>query len=217
MIILGLTGSIGMGKSTAAKMFAQAGAPVFDADETVHRLYAPGGAAAALVGEAFPGSLDAEGGVDREALRTILRRDKSGFARLEAIVHPLVARERRRFLDHARRRGVEVAVLDIPLLFETGGERLCDAVAVVSAPAEAQRQRVLARRGMTEEEFTAILARQVPDSVKRARADFVIDTSGAFSNTRLQIASILRSLKRRARRRGRLTTGRLKMGRRRAG
>jgi dephospho-CoA kinase len=203
MIILGLTGSIGMGKSTAAKMFAQAGAPVFDADETVHRLYAPGGAAAAAVGEAFPGSLGPDGGVDRKALSALLKKEAGGFARLEAIVHPLVARERKRFLDQARRRGVEVAVLDIPLLFETGGERAVDLVAVVSAPPEIQRERVLSRPGMTEESFKAILARQVPDSDKRARADFVIDTSGSFSRTRLQIAGILRSLKRRAQRRGR--------------
>lgn len=200
MIVLGLTGGIGMGKSTAARMFAEAGVPVFDADATVHELYAPGGEAAIAVGEAFPGSLNREGGVDRDALRDVLRKHPDRFAELEAIVHPLVARERRRFLDRARRRGAAIALVDVPLLFETGGDRRVDFVAVVSAPPEVQRARVLSRAGMTEEAFQAILARQVPDAEKRARADFVIDSSGSFSSTRLQIAGILRGLRRRAKR-----------------
>jgi dephospho-CoA kinase len=167
-IILGLTGSIGMGKSTAGRMFVEAGVPVFDADRTVHELYAPGAAAAAAIGEAFPGSLGPDGAVDRRALRIILEREPGGFARLEAIVHPLVARERRRFLDRARRRGAELVVLDVPLLFETGGDRSVDAVAVVSAPADVQRERVLSRPGMTATALAAILARQLPDGDRPA-------------------------------------------------
>ncbi len=198
MMTVGLTGSIGMGKSTAARMFADAGVPVFDADAVVHELYAPGGAGAAAIAEAFPAARAADGGVDRAALRTIVQADPQAFRRLEAVVHPLVARERREFLARARRRGVDLVVLDIPLLFETGGEEGMDAVVVVSASPEVQRRRVLGRPGMTPDALDAILARQVPDAVKRASADYVIDTSGSLLGTRLQIARILRSLRRRA-------------------
>jgi dephospho-CoA kinase len=198
MMIVGLTGSIGMGKSTAARMFAEAGVPVFDADAVVHELYAPGGAGAAAIAEAFPAARYADGGVDRAALRAIVQADPTAFAWLEQIVHPLVARERRSFLDRARRRGADLVVLDIPLLFETGGEDKVDAVVVVSAPPDVQRRRVLARPGMTAEALDAILARQVPDAVKRERADYVIDTGGSLLGARLQITRILRSLRRRA-------------------
>lgn len=168
---LGLTGSIGMGKSTAAQMFRDLGHPVWDADEAVHRLYAPGGAAVAKVASAFPGVWK-DGGIDRSALRPALALDPSGFARLEAIVHPLVAADRAAFI--ARHADAPIVVLDIPLLFENGSEAEMDGVAVVSAPAEVQRARVLARPGMTEAGLQMILSRQMPDAEKRARADWVI-------------------------------------------
>jgi dephospho-CoA kinase len=198
MIIVGLTGSIGMGKSTAAAMFADEGVPVFDADAAVHELYAPGGAGAAAIGKIFPAALGPDGGVDRRALRAAVQPDPRAFAKLESLVHPLVARERRSFLERARRRGADVAVLDIPLLYETGGEERVDAVVVVSAPPDVQRRRVLARSGMTDAVLDTILARQVPDAIKRARADYVIDTGGSLLGVRLQITRILRSLRRRA-------------------
>lgn len=201
MIVVGLTGSIGMGKSTAATMFADLRVPVFDADAVVHKLYAPGGAAARAIAAAFPGATAPDGGVDRIALRAIVQNDPQAFERLEAIVHPLVARERRSFLRRARRKHAQVVILDIPLLFETGGVTGVDAVVVVSAPEAVQRDRVLGRPGMTDAAFRAIKARQVPDSEKRARADHVIDTSGSLAHTRSQIRSILRALKRRAKRR----------------
>ncbi|RZJ93851.1 MAG: dephospho-CoA kinase, partial [Brevundimonas sp.] len=179
MIILGLTGSIGMGKSTTADMFAEAGAVVWNADEAVHRLYAPGGAAVGPVGEAFPGVV-VDGAVDRARLAEALGRDDRAFKRLEAIVHPLVAAGRLNDLAAAKAQGVRLVVLDIPLLYETGGEALVDAVVVVTAPAEVQRARVLARPGMTAERFEAILARQVPDAEKRRRADFIVDTGGGL-------------------------------------
>lgn len=168
---LGLTGSIGMGKSTAAGMFRALGHPVWDADAAVHRLYAPGGAAVAPVAAAFPGTFS-DGGIDRGLLRAALGADAAAFARLEAIVHPLVAADRAAFIAaHAQ---APIVVLDIPLLFETGAEGALDGVAVVSAPADVQRARVLARPGMTEENFRLILSRQMPDAEKRARADWVI-------------------------------------------
>ncbi|MGD2134061.1 MAG: dephospho-CoA kinase [Maricaulaceae bacterium] len=204
MIIVGLTGSIGMGKSTVAQMFADMGVPVFSADDEVHRLYEPGGAGARAVGAAFPSVLTKEGGVDRAKLSALVRKDEEAFAQLEAIVHPLVGARRRRFLRRARLRGEEVAVLDVPLLFETGGDKRVDAVVVVSAPAEIQHERVLRRPGMTEAVLEAILARQTPDSIKRARADHVISTAGSFAATRAQVARVLRALKRRAARNGRL-------------
>ena len=169
--LLGLTGGIGMGKSTASAMFRDLGHPVWDADAAVHDLYAPGGAAVAPVAAAFAGTM-CDGGIDRAALRQALAADPAGFQRLEAIVHPLVAAERADFI--ARQADTPIVVLDIPLLYETGAERGMDGVAVVSAPAAVQRARVMARPGMTEENFRLILSRQMPDSEKRKRADWVI-------------------------------------------
>jgi dephospho-CoA kinase len=187
--VLGLTGSIGMGKSTTAQMFREAGVPVWDADAAVHRLYAPGGAAVAPVAELVPEARGADGGIDRAVLRARIAADPGLIAALNARVHPLVAEDRAAFLAVTR---APVVVLDIPLLFETGAAALCDAVAVVSAPAEAQRARVLAR-GLSEAEFQTILARQMPDAEKRARADFVIDTS-AFETARAGVAAVLRAI-----------------------
>lgn len=169
--LLGLTGGIGMGKSTASQMFRDLGHPVWDADAAVHRLYAPGGAAVAPVAAAFPGVLR-DGAVDRGLLKARLAADPAGFARLEGIVHPLVAADRAEFV--AAQAGAPLVVLDIPLLFEGGSQAGMDGVAVVSAPAAVQRARVLARPGMTEADFQMILSRQMPDANKRARADWVI-------------------------------------------
>lgn len=191
MILLGLTGSIGMGKSTVAGMFREAGVPAFSADEAVHRLYS--GRAVPAVEAAFPGVVR-DGVVDREALTRAVLGNPEALARLESIVHPLVREEESAFIDDARRSGVTVAVLDIPLLYETGGEKRVDRVVVVSAPADIQRKRVLARPGMTSEKLERILARQVPDAEKRARADFVIDTSGSFDDTHRQVAEIIARL-----------------------
>ena len=168
---LGLTGGIGMGKSTAAQMFRDLGHPVWDADAAVHRLYAPGGDAVAPVAAAFAGVLK-DGGIDRAALRLVLADSPDGFQTLERIVHPLVAADRAAFI--ARHDAAPIVVLDIPLLYETGAERGMDGVAVVSAPPAIQRARVMARPGMTEENFQMILSRQMPDADKRARADWVI-------------------------------------------
>ena len=176
MILLGLTGSIGMGKSTAAQALRRLGVPVHDADAAVHRLLAPGGRAVAAVLAAFPDVGTPEGGIDRRALGTRVFGDAAALKRLEAILHPLVGAAKRRFLAAAARRRRRLVVLDIPLLFETGGERACDAVLVVSAPAFLQRQRVLARPGMTPEQFQAILAKQLPDAAKRRRTPYVIST-----------------------------------------
>lgn len=171
--LLGLTGSIGMGKTTTAQMFRDAGIPVWDADAAVHRLYGPGGAAAAPVAALCPEAAGPDG-IDRAALKRWIAADKTALERLEKVVHPLVARDRARFIaDNAEE---PLIVLDIPLLFETGADRLCDATLVVSAPPEAQRARVLARPGMTETQFRTILARQMPDAEKRARATHVIET-----------------------------------------
>ena len=188
MFILGLTGSVGMGKSATAKMFAEEGVPVSDADAVVHRLYE--GEAVAPIEAAFPGTT-AGGKVDRMKLGERVIGQPEEMRRLEAIVHPLVAAARDAFLAAAERSGAPVAVLDIPLLYETGGDTLCDAVVVVSAPPEMQRERVLARPGMTEAKFTAILAKQTPDAEKRARADFVVDTSQGFDVARAQVRDIL--------------------------
>ena len=193
MIRLGLTGSIGMGKSTTAKMFEAQGAPVFDADAEVHRLYAIGGAAVDPVEAAFPGSVRG-GAIDREALAGQVVGKPEALARLEAIVHPLVAAARERFLDEAESAGHAVAVLDIPLLFEAEREDEVDAIAVVSAPHHIQRARVLERPGMTLERFEALNARQVPDAEKRARADFVIDTGRGLEPAREQVRLILAEL-----------------------
>ncbi|MFD1795114.1 dephospho-CoA kinase [Paracoccus aurantiacus] len=170
---LGLTGSIGMGKSTAGRMFVDLGYPLWDADAAVHRLYAQGGAAVRPVGEAFPGAVS-EGAIDRERLKSLLANDSKGLQKLERIVHPLVAADREEFVDAARHRGDQIVVLDIPLLFETGADAQMDGVAVVSTSAQLQRERVMAREGMTEQTFAMILSRQMPDDQKRARADWII-------------------------------------------
>ena len=188
MFVLGLTGSLGMGKSATAKMFAEEGVPVHDADAAVHDLYE--GAAASLIEAAFPGTT-AAGKVDRDKLAERVLGDSAALEKLEAIVHPLVRRTEQAFLDEAARKGARAAVLDIPLLFETGGDGRCDAVVVVSAPPEIQRARVFERPGMTEQKFAAILAKQMPDADKRARADFVVDTSRGFDAARTQVRDIL--------------------------
>ena len=190
MILLGLTGSIGMGKSTTTAMFADLGAVVWNADDAVHRLYAPGGAAVGPVNEAFPGVV-VDGAVDRTLLAEALGKDDTAFRRLEAIVHPLLAQRRVADLGAARTAGVKLAVLDIPLLFETGGDRAVDAVVVVTADPAIQAERVLARSGMTRERFDAILARQMPDAEKRARADFVIDTGRGLEAARAEVEAIV--------------------------
>jgi dephospho-CoA kinase len=188
MFVLGLTGSLGMGKSTTARFFAEEGVPVHDADAVVHRLY--DGEAAAAIEAAFPGTTTA-GKVDREKLAARVLGDVGALTRLEAIVHPLVQEAERRLLAEAEARGEKVAVLDIPLLFETGGEERVDAVVVVSAPADVQRARTLERPGMTVDKLDAILARQMPDHEKRRRADFVVDTSRGFEAARAEVRAIL--------------------------
>ena len=188
MFILGLTGSLGMGKSTTAKFFAEEGVPVHDADAVVHRLYE--GEAAAPIEAAFPGSTRG-GKVDRAKLGERVLGDPAALKKLEAIVHPLVAAARERFLAEAARSGAEVAVLDIPLLYETGGEARCDAVVVVTAPAEMQRARVFERPGMSEEKLAALTAKQLPDAEKRARADFIVDSGQGFEAARRQVREIL--------------------------
>ena len=193
MIIVGLTGSIGMGKSTTSAMFADEGAAVWNADDAVHQLYAAGGAAVVPVGEAFPGVV-VDGAVDRTRLAEALGRDDTAFKRLERIVHPLVAAGRLEDLARAEAQGVRLAVLDIPLLFETGGDAAMDAVVVVSADADIQRERVLARPGMTPERFAAILERQTPDAEKRRRADFVIDTGRGLDAARVQVRRIVETV-----------------------
>jgi dephospho-CoA kinase len=191
MFILGLTGSLGMGKSTTAGFFAEAGVPVHDADAVVHRLYE--GEAAPAIEAAFPGTT-VGGKVDRSRLATRVVDNPEALRRLEAIVHPLVSEAKERFLREAQARGAKVAVLDIPLLFETGGDQRVDAVVVVSAPGDVQRQRVLERPGMTPEKLDALLARQLADSEKRQRADFVVDTSQGFDAARAQVQAILRAV-----------------------
>jgi dephospho-CoA kinase len=191
MIVLGLTGSIGMGKSTTAKMFADAGIPVHDSDEAVHRLYA--GAAAPLVEKAFPGTVK-DGVVDRTALAAKVLGNPSALKMLESIIHPLVRADADAFLARHRAAGAPLAVLDIPLLFETGGRDRVDKVVVVSAPAEIQRERVLARPGMSAEKFENILARQVPDAEKRQRADFVVDTGQGLEVARQAVEQIVAAL-----------------------
>ena len=183
---LGLTGSIGMGKSTTARLFAEEGCAVWDADAAVHRLYAPGGAAVAPIADAFPAAV-LDGAIDRGRLREIIRHDPEALGRIEAIVHPLVAQDRADFIATSQ---ADVTVLDIPLLYETGGVGDLDAVAVVSAPPEEQRVRVLARGTMSAAEFESILARQVPDAEKRARADYVIETD-SLDHARTQVRDVL--------------------------
>jgi dephospho-CoA kinase len=194
MKVVGLTGSIAMGKSETAKMFAALGVPVFDSDAIVHRLYAQGGAAVAPVGRAFPGAIR-EGAVDRAALSAVLARDETLLSRLEAIVHPLVRAEQERFLAACRSEGHTLALLDIPLLFETGREKDIDAVVVVSAPADIQRARALARPGMTDVKLAAILGRQMPDAEKRRRADFIVDSGQGLDHAFAQVRRIVQSLR----------------------
>jgi dephospho-CoA kinase len=188
MLILGLTGSIGMGKSTTAKLFAEAGVPVYDADAAVHRLYE--GEAVPLIEAAFPGTT-VNGKVDRARLSAQVVHDPAAIKRLEAIVHPLLGASRQKFLEDAERSCAPVAVVDVPLLYETGGEKRVDAVVVVTTTAENQRQRILARDNMTEEKLDAILARQLPDAEKRRRADFLVDTSRGIDPVRARIRDIL--------------------------
>lgn len=195
MLVIGLTGSVGMGKSATAKIFAEAGVPVHDADAAVHRLYA--GEAVAAIEAAFPG-VTHEGKVDRDRLAQRVINDTAALRRLEAIVHPLVRRDEERFLADARARGARCAVLDIPLLYETGADKRCDVVVVVSAPFDMQRRRVLSRPGMTEERFLSVLAKQLPDEEKRRRADFVVDTSQGFDSARTQVRAILQALESRS-------------------
>lgn len=196
-LVVGLTGSIGMGKSETAKLFARLGIPVHDADAVVHSLYEAGGAAVAPIASAFPGVVK-EGRVDRAALAAQLGGDQSAFRRLEAIVHPLVRESERAFLQAATNRGDELAVLDIPLLLETGGDTRVDTIVVVSANPEAQRSRVLARTGMTPEKFAAILARQLPDVDKRAKADFVIETDKGLPQAFEDVKRVVAALRERA-------------------
>jgi dephospho-CoA kinase len=192
MIVLGLTGSIGMGKSTTARLFAEEGVPVNDADQVVHRLYA--GEAVEPVGRAFPGAV-VNGAVDRLELSRQLAENPAKFRELEAIVHPLVREHERRFVEQNRSRGEPLIVLDIPLLFETGGADRVDRIAVVSCGPEEQRRRVMARPGMTEEKFALILSRQMPDADKRARADYVIDTGHGVDAARNDVRRIIQELK----------------------
>ncbi len=198
MLTLALTGSIGMGKSTTAKMFADEGVPVWDADAAVARLYSPGGGAVAPLAALVPDCIrDTPEGheVDRAALRARVTADPSVLPKIEALVHPLVGEDRARFLDEARASGAEMALCDIPLLFETGGDRAFDATIVVSAPADVQRERVLARPGMTEQTFRTILAKQTPDAEKRAKADFIVNTGGGKDEAHARVREILAALR----------------------
>jgi dephospho-CoA kinase len=196
--VLCLTGSLGMGKSATAKMFADAGVPVHDSDAVVHALYE--GEAVAAIEAAFPGTT-AEGKVNRAKLAAVVINDKAALKRLEAIVHPLVGAARDKFLADAQSSGTPVVLLDIPLLFEIGGEARCNAIVVVSAPADMQRTRAFERPGMTEEKFAALLAKQVPDAEKRRRADFIVDTSVGFDHARAQVRDILSAIANMPRRR----------------
>jgi dephospho-CoA kinase len=188
MVILGLTGSIGMGKSTTAKLFAEAGVPVYDADATVHMLYE--GEAAPAIEAAFPGTT-VDGKVDRDRLSARVVHDPAAMRRLEEIVHPMLGASRQKFLADAEQSGARVAVVDVPLLFETGGEKRVDAVVVVTTTPQIQRQRIRSRPNMTDEKLEAILARQMPDAEKRGRANFVVDTSNGLDPVRARIRDIL--------------------------
>ena len=191
MLLLGLTGSIGMGKSTTAKLFEEAGVPVYDADATVHKIYE--GEAVPAVEAAFPG-VTVNGRVDRQKLSAKVVNNAQAMERLETIVHPMLRSHQLRFLSDAERSGAPVAVLDVPLLFETGGEKRVDAVVVVTTTPDVQRERILARENMTHDKLEAILARQIPDEEKRARADFVVDTSHGLEPVRQRIGEILREV-----------------------
>ena len=199
MFVIGLTGSIAMGKTTTARLFAEEGVPVHDADATVHKLYA--GEATGLIEAAFPGSTK-NGTVDRVKLGQQVTNDPPALRRLEEIVHPLVRNAERKFLREAEIAGATIVVLDVPLLFETGGDVRCDAVVVVSAPSNTQRQRALERAGMTEQKLAAIMAKQIPDDEKRQRADFIVDTSQGFEHARAQVREILKTVATMAKRRG---------------
>jgi dephospho-CoA kinase len=190
MIVLGLTGSIGMGKTTTARLLAEEGVPVYDADAAVHRLYEKGGGAVGPVGAAFPASVR-DGAIDRAALRQLVVGDAAAIKRLESIVHPLVREAQTAFLRKHREAGAPVVVLDIPLLFESGGDRFVDAVIVVTAPPQVQRARVLERPGIDEAAFTQIMARQTPDEEKRERADFLINTAFGLEDARAQVRNVL--------------------------
>ncbi|MGP9813056.1 dephospho-CoA kinase [Rhodopseudomonas sp. NSM] len=198
MLVLGLTGSIGMGKSTTAKLFGEAGIPVYDADATVHKIYE--GEAVAAIEAAFPGTT-IDGKVDRQRLSAKVVHDADAMKRLEQIVHPMLRSHHQNFLDDAESSGAPVAVVDVPLLFETGGEKRVDAVVVVTTSPEVQRERILARENMTPEKLDAILARQMPDAEKRKRADFLVDTSFGLDPVRAQIREILDAAARMPRRR----------------
>ncbi len=189
-VLIGLTGSIGMGKTTTANMFRDLGVPVWDADAAVHRLYAPGGAGIPAVAGLLPDAI-VDGAVDRQRLKAEISRDPAFLPKLEAAVHPLVARDRQTFIEQL---DGGVAVLDIPLLFETGAQDSFDHVLVVTAPSDVQRRRVLDRPGMTEERFQTLLSRQMPDDQKRARADFIIDTSRGLEDAREQVQTVLRQI-----------------------
>lgn len=195
MIILGLTGSIGMGKSATAQMFARRGVPVFDADAAVHRAYSPGGEAVAPLEWAFPGVTNDKGAIDRAALRKRVVHDPEALNKLESIIHPIVNSMRVAFLEKAGADGADIVVMDIPLLFETGGEKRVDAIVVATAPETVQRERVLARGQMTETELEAILAKQTPDSHKRLRADFVVNTAHGFDYAQSQVDAILEAIR----------------------
>ena len=198
MIVLGLTGSIGMGKSTTAGLFVEAGVPVYDADAAVHRLYE--GEAVAAIEAAFPGTTE-DGKVDRNKLSARVVHDAAAMKRLEQIVHPMLRAYHQKFLDDAEQSGAPVAVVDVPLLYETGGEKRVDAVVVVSTSPETQRERILARDNMTAEKLDAILARQLPDAEKRKRADFIVDTSHGLDPVRERIRDILQEAAKMPRRR----------------
>lgn len=192
VFVLGLTGSIGMGKSTTAGMFRNAGVPVWDADEAVHRLYGPGGAAGEAVAAICPDAVSAAG-VDRAVLRDWIANDAGALHKLNAVVHPLVAQDRQEFIEDAAANGVPLIVVDVPLLFETGAESGVDAVLVVSAPAKVQKARVMARKGMTEEHYSRILAHQIPDDEKRQRADYVIEST-SLDVARKGVEDVIRDL-----------------------
>ncbi|MEM7545055.1 MAG: dephospho-CoA kinase [Pseudomonadota bacterium] len=193
MIVAGLTGSIGMGKSTVAQMFGDAGAHVWDADAAVHRLYAAGGEGVPVIRALVPDAIE-DGAVSRPRLRTAIMEDPALLKKIEAGIHPLVGKDRIGFLQRVRLGGARLAVLDIPLLLEGGRADMFDYIIVVSAPAEVQRDRVLARPGMTEEAFEAILAKQMPDAEKRAYADYVVDTGSTLEETRAQVQTIMAQL-----------------------
>jgi len=196
MIILGLTGSIGMGKTTTSKMFKDAGCPVFDADAAVHALYSKGGKAVPIIRAVFPDAIK-EGAIDRGRLGEHMRKDPLQLKVLESFIHPLVAESRANFLEQAKKTKAECVIMDVPLLFETGGEAYVDKVIVVTAPSKVQRERVMARPGMTVGLFESLLARQMPDAEKRRRADILIYTDKGLENAREQVQKILKDIRKR--------------------